>query len=129
MVAVPETRYVKTADAGHLAYQVSGDGPHDLVMFGLMISHLELDWELPELRRFFEGVGTFCRLIRFDKRGVGLSDPVSGGEFPTLEQRMQDICAVLDAVGSQRTVLLGTSEGSQDRECCLQPRIRTGQRP
>ena len=113
VVAVPETRYVKTADAGHLAYQVCGDGPFDLVLFGLMISHLELDWELPELRRFFDGVSTFCRLIRFDKRGVGLSDPVSGGEFPTLERRMQDLCAVLDAVGSQRTVLLGTSEGSQ----------------
>jgi class 3 adenylate cyclase/pimeloyl-ACP methyl ester carboxylesterase len=113
VVAVPETRYVKTDDGGHLAYQVCGNGPHDLVMFGLMVSHLELDWELPELRRFLDGVSTFCRLIRFDKRGVGLSDPVSGGEFPTLERRMQDLCAVLDAVGSQRTVLLGTSEGGQ----------------
>jgi pimeloyl-ACP methyl ester carboxylesterase len=113
VVEVPETRYVKTSDGAHLAYQVCGDGPYDVVLFGLMVSHVELDWELPELRRFFEGMSPHCRLIRFDKRGVGLSDPVSGGEFPTLEQRMHDVGAVLDAVGSQRPVLFGTSEGSQ----------------
>lgn len=110
MSHVPDTRYARSGDA-HIAYQVSGEGPFDLAYFGTFVSHLELDWEAPEPRRFFERLGAFSRVIRMDKRGVGLSDPVAGGRFPTLEQRMEDVRAVLDAAGSESAALFGNSEG------------------
>jgi pimeloyl-ACP methyl ester carboxylesterase len=102
------TRYARSGDAS-IAYQVVGDGPIDLVLVLGFATHLELQWEAPALARFFERLGSFARLIIFDKRGSGLSDPVT--EAPTLEQRMDDVRAVMDAAGSERAALFGISEG------------------
>jgi pimeloyl-ACP methyl ester carboxylesterase len=88
----PATRYAKSGDV-HIAYQVTGAGPLDLVFVPSFVSHLEADWEAPD--RFLERLGSSSRLIRFDKRGTGLSDRVPN---PTLEQRMDDVRAVMDAV-------------------------------
>jgi pimeloyl-ACP methyl ester carboxylesterase/class 3 adenylate cyclase len=107
----PETQYARSGDV-HIAYQVQGNGPLDLVSVPGWISHVEYDWELPAYQRFHERLASFSRLIRFDKRGTGLSDRVSITELPTLEQRMDDMRAVMDAVGSERAVLMGVSEGS-----------------
>ena len=104
----PETRYAKSGDV-HIAYQVLGDGPIDLTYVPSWISQVEQLWEEPSLVRFIERLLTFARLIIFDRRGTGLSDPVVGAA--TLEQRMDDVRAVLDAVGSKRTALFGFSEG------------------
>jgi pimeloyl-ACP methyl ester carboxylesterase len=109
---VPETHYAKSGDV-HIAYHVVGDGPIDLVVFGTLVSHVELGWESPSIARFLRGMASFSRLIVFDKRGVGMSDPVAGDAFPTLEQRMEDVRAVMDAAGSERAALFGTSEGGQ----------------
>ncbi len=86
-----------------------GRGPVDLVFVPGFVSHLEYDWEHPLPARFFHRLSAFSRLIRFDKRGTGLSDRVV--EMPTLEQRMDDVRAVMDAVGSQQAALFGVSEG------------------
>ncbi len=106
----PETRYARSGDV-HIAYQVVGDGPLDLVVVHGFVSHLEHAWESPEVARFLERLASFSRLILFDKRGTGLSDRVPDAELPTLEQRMDDVRAVMDAVGSERAALLGYSEG------------------
>ncbi len=103
-----ETRYAKSGDV-HIAYQVTGNGPFDLVWVPGFVSHLEVDWENPVKVRIFERLGSFCRLIRFDKRGTGLSD--RGAAIPSLEQRMDDVRAVMDAVGSKQAALFGMSEG------------------
>src|SRR4051812_33779699 len=95
----PETRYAKSGDV-NIAYQVVGDGPLDLVLVPGFVSHLELDWEEQRHARFLERLASFSRLIRFDKRGTGLSDRPGG--LPDLETRMGDVRAVLDAVGSER---------------------------
>jgi len=107
----PETRYAKSGDI-NIAYQVVGDGPLDLVWVPGMVSHLEVGWEEPSYRRFFDRLASFSRVIIFDKRGTGLSDRVSIKELPTLEQRMDDVRAVMDAVESKRAALFGISEGS-----------------
>src|SRR5215472_12187955 len=107
---IPTTRYAKNSDV-HLAYQVLGDGPLDLVVVPGWVSHLELDWFVPELADFIRRLAQFSRVIRFDKRGTGLSDRVSMDAIPTLEQRMDDVRAVMDAVGSERAALFGISEG------------------
>jgi pimeloyl-ACP methyl ester carboxylesterase len=99
--------YPKTPDGLHIAYQVAGDGPIDLVAMHSGFSHVELDWEGPVLARFLRRLASFTRLIVFDMRGLGLSDPVTPRDWPTLEQRAQDLLAVLDAVGSTRPALLG----------------------
>ena len=106
----PETRYVKSGDA-HIAYQVVGDAPVDLIVVRGYISHLEVAWESPALASFYRRLASFCRLILFDKRGTGLSDRVPENRLPTLEQRMDDVRAVMEAVGSERAALLGASEG------------------
>jgi len=106
---VPETRYTKTFDGLHIAYQVTGEGPIDLLFNVGLISHVEAAWELAAHAQFFRRLASFSRLIRFDKRGSGLSDPVS--RAATLEERMDDMRAVLDAVGSEHAVLIGISEG------------------
>ena len=93
----------------HIAYQVSGDGPFDLVfVIGWIVSALDVAWEGPP-RHFFERLASFSRLILFDKRGTGMSDRVSG--IPDLETRMDDVRAVMDAVGSERAAIMGVSEG------------------
>jgi len=105
---MPETRYAKSGDA-HIAYQVMGSGPFDLVLVPGFISHLEIQLEEPRPARFFERLSSFCRLIRFDKRGTGLSDRI--GAMPTLEERMDDVRAVMDSVNSKQAALFGFSEG------------------
>ena len=107
---MPATHYANSAGA-NIAYQVVGDGPVDLVYVPGWVSHVELAWEMPELVRGFERLASFSRLILFDKRGTGMSDPVALASLPTLEQRMDDVRAVMDAVGSERSVIFGASEG------------------
>jgi class 3 adenylate cyclase/alpha-beta hydrolase superfamily lysophospholipase len=106
----PETRYAKSGDV-HIAYQVVGDGPIDLVVVTGFVSHLEEWWENPESARFFQRLASFARLILFDKRGTGMSDRVPDSALPTLEQRMDDVRAVMDAAGWERAALFGLSEG------------------
>ena len=107
---VPETRYAKSGDV-HIAYQVVGEGPIDLVFVPGWITHLELAWEDPLEAAFLRRLASFLRLILFDKRGTGLSDRVPVNELPILEERMDDVRAVMDAAGSERAALLGVSEG------------------
>jgi pimeloyl-ACP methyl ester carboxylesterase len=107
----PETWYAKSGDV-NIAYQDVGDGPFDLVYVPGWVSNVELLWEKPKPARFLERLASFSRLILFDKRGTGMSDRVSTDRLPTLEQRMDDVRAVLDAVGSENAALLGHSEGS-----------------
>jgi pimeloyl-ACP methyl ester carboxylesterase/class 3 adenylate cyclase len=108
MTGIPKTRYVKSGDV-HIAYQVVGDGPFDMVFVPGFVSNVDAVWTSPSRARFLNGLASFCRLILFDKRGTGMSDRTS--ELFTLEQRMEDVHAVLDAVGSQRAALFGFSEG------------------
>ena len=104
----PETLYARSGEA-HLAFQVTGEGPVELVLTPGFISHLDLQWESVTYRRFVRQLAAFARVIRYDKRGTGLSDPVPA--VPTLEERADDLGAVLDAAGSARAVVLGFSEG------------------
>jgi pimeloyl-ACP methyl ester carboxylesterase len=104
----PHTRYAKSGEV-NIAYQVLGQGPLDLVYIPGWVSNIEIFWEEPALARFLTRLASFCRLILFDKRGTGLSDRVA--EMPSLEVRMDDARAVLDAVGSERAALFGSSEG------------------
>ncbi|MER8967296.1 alpha/beta fold hydrolase [Mesorhizobium sp. M0159] len=104
----PPTRYVKSAGI-NIAYQVTGDGPIDLMYVPGWVSNVDLAWSSPRLAHVLHRLGAFSRLIRLDKRGTGLSDRNVG--LPTMEERMEDVRAVLDAVGSKRTVLFGSSEG------------------
>ena len=106
----PETRYAKSGDV-NIAYQVASGGPFDLVFVPGWVSNVEYAWEEPAGARFYRRLASFSRLIRFDKRGTGLSDRVHESELPTLEQRMDDVRAVMDAAGSQRAALFGVSEG------------------
>lgn len=110
MPALPATCYAKTADGVHIAYQTLGEAARDLVIIEGFISHVEIAWEDPGIERFRKDLASFSRLIMFDKRGVGVSDRVPAA--PTLEQRMDDVLAVMDAVGSERAVLMGISEGA-----------------
>ena len=105
---LPKTSYARSDDV-RIAYQVTGDGPFDVVWAPGTMSHLDLDWEIPRRALFFERFSQFCRLIRFDKRGTGLSDrPV---KMATLEERIDDIRAVMDDVGIERANVFGVSEG------------------
>jgi pimeloyl-ACP methyl ester carboxylesterase len=105
---LPQIHYAKSGDV-NIAYQVVGHGPPDLVFIPGWVSNIELFWEEPTFVRFFTRLASFSRLILFDKRGTGLSDRVT--EMPNLETRMDDVRAVLDAVGSERAALFGSSEG------------------
>src|SRR5918999_1749060 len=107
----PDTSYARTADGAHIAYQVAGAGPHDLVFVMGWTSNIEAMWEEPDLARFLSRLASFSRLIIFDKRGVGLSDRVSDRDFPAFETRVDDTAAVMDAAGSERAVVFGVSEG------------------
>jgi len=104
----PETRYARSGEVS-IAYQVLGDGPFDVVFVPPGTSHVELGWDVPGMRVFREGIASFARLVFFDKRGTGMSDRVSGA--PTLEARMDDLRAVMDAAGSERAAVIGWSEG------------------
>ncbi|WP_442869305.1 alpha/beta fold hydrolase [Bradyrhizobium sp. CCBAU 11357] len=105
---IPKTRYARSGELS-IAFQVAGSGPIDITLVNGSISHLELVYELPNVVKNVQRFARFARVIGFDKRGQGLSDRVPGA--PSLEERMDDVRAVLDAVGSRRTVLLGFSEG------------------
>lgn len=107
---MPETMYARSGDV-NIAYQVVGDAPLDLVFVMGWVSHLEYFWKEPKFARFLMRLASFARLILFDKRGTGLSDRVPNNELPTLEQRMDDVRAVMDAAGSERAALCGVSEG------------------
>ncbi len=109
-MAIPRTRYVKSGD-GYLAYQVSGDGPIDLVFLGAWASHLEENWTFPGFARLARSLASFSRMITFDLRGTGLSDPVAIAEMTSLERWMDETMVVLDAVGSERAALVGSGGG------------------
>ncbi len=106
----PKTQYTKSGDA-NIAYQVVGQGPFDLIWVPGWISNVEESWEVPEYAHFLRRLASFSRLILFDKRGTGLSDRVSNEKLPTLEQRMDDVRAVLEAAGSDQAAVFGSSEG------------------
>lgn len=103
------TQYAETVDGAHIAYQVWGDGPIDVVWIPGFISHLEFQWEIPGWVQLADRIGSFARVIAFDKRGTGLSD--RSDSVPDLDQRMLDLTAVLDAAGSERGSIFGMSEG------------------
>jgi pimeloyl-ACP methyl ester carboxylesterase len=105
---VTDVQFARSGDV-HVAYRVVGDGPVDLVYAQGAYTHLEVYWELPAFRRYCERLAEFTRLILFDKRGMGMSDRVPGAT--TLEERMDDVRAVMDAVGSERAAVIGESEG------------------
>ncbi len=105
----PRIQYAKTRDGVNIAYEVLGEGPRDVVFVPGIVSHVEFFHELPGYTDFLRGLAAFARVIVFDKRGNGLSDRIVGA--PSLEERMDDIRAVMEAVGSQRATLLGVSEG------------------
>lgn len=105
-----KTQYAQSADVS-IAYQTVGEGPLDLVFVMGWVSNIDEFWTDPPFARFLNGLSSFSRLIVFDKRGTGLSDRVDERQLPTLEQRMDDVRAVMDAAGSSKAVLLGISEG------------------
>jgi pimeloyl-ACP methyl ester carboxylesterase len=106
----PETHYAKSGDV-NIAYQVVGDGPLDLVLVHGWVQSFDAGWEIEPIDRFYRRLASFSRLILFDKRGIGLSDRVALDDLPTLETRMDDMRAVMDAVGVERAAVLGHSEG------------------
>jgi pimeloyl-ACP methyl ester carboxylesterase len=107
----PTTRYAKTGDGVHIAYQVFGEGAFDLVFMPLGATNVELAWELPSFAHVFRRFASFSRLIRFDMRGSGLSDPFNLSERPSLEQQAAEMFSVLDATGSERAALAANGLG------------------
>ena len=108
MTTMPETKYAKSGDV-HIAYQAVGEGSFDLALVPGWVSHVEYAWEEPSFSRFLRRLASFSRLILLDRRGTGLSDRVA--QLPSLEERMDDVRAVMDAVGSEKAALFGISEG------------------
>jgi pimeloyl-ACP methyl ester carboxylesterase/DNA-binding CsgD family transcriptional regulator len=106
----PSTRYAQSTGA-KIAFQVSGAGPCDLVLAPGLVSHLDLQWQQPGYRRFVTALEHVCRVIRFDKRGTGLSDPTDA--LPGMDERVADLAAVMDAAGSRAAVMLGVSDGGR----------------
>ncbi len=109
-MTTPATRYARSGDV-NIAYQVVGEGPFDLIWVPGWISNVEVSWEVPQYARFLRRLASFSRLILFDKRGTGLSDGVSIAALPGLEQRMDDVRAVLEAADSESAAVFGASEG------------------
>ena len=110
---IPETRYAKTSEGVHIAYQVIGSGSTDLVVAGAVVagvgySNVEFLWHLPPVARYLRRLASSWRIVLFDPRGMGLSDPLTAERLPTLETRMADAAAVMDAVGSERAAVMGT---------------------
>lgn len=112
MFEPPHTRYAKSGNV-HVAYQTFGEGPSDVVLLSEWVSHIEAFWDHPVFANPLRRISAHGRMILFDKRGVGLSDPVPMSELPSLEAWMDDLRAVLDAAGSERAVLIGTGHGAQ----------------
>jgi pimeloyl-ACP methyl ester carboxylesterase/DNA-binding winged helix-turn-helix (wHTH) protein len=109
-LTTPVVKYARSGDV-NIAYQVVGSGPRDIVFVMGWVSHLEYFWKEPSFARFLTRLASKARLILFDKRGTGRSDPVPISAMPTLEQRLDDVRAVMEAAGSERAVLMGVSEG------------------
>ncbi len=109
-VVEPETRYARVGEA-YVGYQVFGAGPLDVVFIPAWNSNVDVMWEDPWLARFLRRLGSFARVITFDKRGTGISDPVPMAALPTLEQWADDVIAVMDATGSKRAALITHAEG------------------
>lgn len=105
------TRFARNGDV-HLAYQIVGSGPIDLVLIDSWFHHVEMVWEIPELARILRRLASFSRLIHFDRRGTGLSDPVAVDALPDLETQVDDVIAVLDAAGAVRPAVLGVQDGT-----------------
>lgn len=124
-MGAPKTQYAKRGEI-NVAYQVVGDGPVDLVLVNGLVAHLDLLWAEPEATAMLERLASFSRLILFDKPGTGLSDPVAGA--PMVEQRMEDVRAVMDAAGSERAVLFGWPCTSE-RESAPSPGPRRSRSP
>lgn len=122
---IPEIRYAKTPEGVHIAYVVIDDGPIDVVVPGWGYSNIEYTWRIPNQRGFLRKIGSIGRLIYFDPRGMGLSDRIGSGQLPTLESQMGDILSVMDALGSDRAVLLG-SDATGPLAVCSRPRTRSG---
>jgi class 3 adenylate cyclase len=110
-VTNPQTRYARTDDGAHIAYQVVGTGPVDLIFIPWWWNHLESQWDDPLIGHFLDRLASFSRLIVFDMRGIGLSDPASLNDLPTLERWMSDAKAVLDEAESSRAIVLGHGDG------------------
>ncbi len=113
----PETRFARTTDGTHVAYQVTGDGPVDMVLLRAWFSDMEHEWQEPRLARFYRRLESVARLIRLDRRGMGLSDRRAQGAPVTLEETVDDIRTVMDAAGSHRAVLAGLGDGATN--CAL----------
>ena len=107
----PVTRYATRGDA-HIAYQVVGTAPRDLVLVSTWFSHLEAQWEFPTFAHYLRRLASFSRLIAFDKYGIGLSDPIPSRSLPPLEDWMDDVRTVMDAVDSEAAIIMGANEGS-----------------
>jgi class 3 adenylate cyclase len=111
VIEPPETHYAPTADGGFVAYQVLGSGPVDLVFLYSASFHVELAWEVTAFARVFQRLASFSRLIRFDHRGRGMSDPIGPSDHPSLESRAKEMLAVLDAAGSERAAVVANGTG------------------
>ena len=120
---IPETRYAQSSGYS-IAYQMLGQGP-DLVLIPGFVSNVEMVWEIPAAARFLERLASFSRLIIFDKRGTGLSDRVPVDRLPSLEERIDDLRAVMEAVGSERPTLSASRREAPWRSSS-QPPTRTG---
>jgi pimeloyl-ACP methyl ester carboxylesterase len=128
---LPETRYARQGGL-HLAYQVLGEGPPDLLLLDQWFSHMEAQWDVPPVAEFRERLASFGRLIMYDKRGSGLSDPIPTSDLPTIEEWMDDVPIVLDAAGSDRAVVIANLGGglgaphlrSSAPGACREPRPR-----
>ena len=108
--SVPQTQYAKNGGV-HVAYQIVGDGDLDLLVIDSWVHHVELFWEFPDLARQLRRLSAIGRLIRFDRRGTGLSDPVPLDRLPDLETQVADVCAVMDASGCTQAAILGFTDG------------------
>jgi class 3 adenylate cyclase len=111
MTEAPQTRFVRNGDV-HLAYQIVGTGPIDLLFIDTWVHHVDLVWDIPDFARLLRRLSSFARLIQFDRRGTGLSDPVPVDALPDLETQVDDVIAVLDAAESERPAVLGVSDGN-----------------
>jgi pimeloyl-ACP methyl ester carboxylesterase len=110
-MSLPETRYAKTGDGVHIAYQTLGDRSPDIIKVGMLLSHIEHQWEAPPIASMDRAIAESGRLLLFDGRGSGLSDPLPGDRLPTLEERIDDMRAVLDATASERAVVVSFADG------------------